>query len=483
MTDYLSITFGSTTAVPKAVEYDRCMIVGDGSPSTLDESTVYELDPSDWQTQLQDDGFAQGDQLYDSVSLFFSASPSPARAWAYAYISGAEQCYTDIPLEYVAGNVWEIPTKPPRRWNNNIERVRFYCCGDDIGTGFTWNYANGSQGIGFTPETDGAGNWTGRVTFTDGLSGASCGIVKPLTTDCKLTADYCIGSEGDIGEALKDYQINMVSLALVNSATLKNYSDNLFGSQLQDIMKMISVIAGKNCIWFYALPGDASPEEIIAGTSGATATPWVNLRQMIGARQDVAVIKAKPSAFNHDMATGYMAMTVISHPHQQMTFAEAHMGIQEQEPKINRTLWKDGAIASFMQRTELAGNPMFITFGFTFGSGDVSRIEGTRCRYIVAQTLTNNLWGLLAQRTTLMSYEGMQAIKARIKATFDILIQQKIVDGLEDVRIPIENDLLNNTAAGILARQQQRVPAVEIDYLWYTSVEHIMITQVDNVAT
>jgi len=52
-----------------------------------------------------------------------------------------------------------------------------------------------------------------------------------------------------------------------------------------------------------------------------------------------------------------------------------------------------------------------------------------------------------------------------------------------DVRIPIENDLLNNTAAGILARQQQRVPAVEIDYLWYTSVEHIMITQVDNVAT
>jgi len=479
MPDYLSITFGTTTAVPKAVEYDRCMVVGDGEPSTISESKIYELDPSDWQTQLQGDGFSDGDQLYDSVSLFFAASPSPNRLWAYAYISGAENCYTDIPLEYVEGTIWEIPTKPPRRFGSNIERVRFYCCGDDIGTGWTWNYADGSQGIGFTVDKDGAGNWTGRLTFGDGLSGATCGIVNPLTVDCKITADYCIGSEGDIGEAIVDFQINMISLALENESTLKNYEDNLFGSQLQDMMKMSSVISGKNCIWFYALPGDADPDDVITGTT----THWENLKNLLGARQDIAILKAKPSATNHDMATGYMAMTVISHPHQQMTFAESHMGIEEQEPKINRSKWKDAQIASIMQRTELAGDPMLITFGFTFGSGDVSRIEGTRCRYIVAQTLTNNLWGLLAQRTTLMSYDGMQAIKARIRATFEILMQQRIVDGLVDVRIPIEQDLLNNTPAGILARQQQRVPAVEIDYLWYTSVEHIMITQVDNVAT
>jgi len=97
MTDYLSIIFGTQSAAPKAVEYDRCMIIGDATSSTLSESKVYELAPDDWQTQLINDGFALGDQLYDSVSLFFGISPSPQRCWAYAHISGAEVCYTDIP--------------------------------------------------------------------------------------------------------------------------------------------------------------------------------------------------------------------------------------------------------------------------------------------------------------------------------------------------------------------------------------------------
>lgn len=479
MSEYLKIIFGTQSAVAKAVEYDRCMIIGNGDPSTLDESKVYELAPDDWNTQLADDGFEQGDQLYDSVSTFFSATPSPNRCWAYAHISGAQVCYEDVSLVYVDGNTWEIPIKPPRGWKSGTERVRFYCCGDDIGTGYTWNYANGSQGVEFTPETDDGGNWTGRVSFPNGLSGASCGIVKPLTYDCKVTADFCIGSEGDIGEAIETYQINMCSLALENEADLKNYSDNLFGSQLQDMMKMRSIIAGKNCIWFYSLPGDADPDDTIQGTSNT----WSELKNLLGARRDIAVIKAKPSATNDDQATAYMAMTVISHPHTQMTFAESYAGLEDQEKKINRSKWKDAQIACYMKRTELSGDPFLVTYGFTFGSGDAARIDGTRCLYIIAQTLINNLWALLARRTTLMSYDGMQDIRAVIEATFETLIQKKIVDGLVDIRIPIEEDLLNNTPAGILARQQYTVPAIEIDYEWYPGVEHIYITQVDNIST
>lgn len=477
MSEYIQITFGTSSAAPKAVEYDRAMIIGDATPSTLSESKIYELTPSNWESTLQADGFALGDTLYDSVSIFFSPSPSPQRVWAYAYLSGAETCYTDVPLDYVEGETWETPLRPPTRFGSNIERVKFYCC--DGGTGWTYNYADGSQGMPFTIEEDGAGNWTGRLTFDSGLSGADCGVVDPVLSSCEITVDFCIGSAGGIGEAIVDNQINLVSLALENEASLKNYADNLFGSQLNDIMTMTSAIAGKRCIWFYALPGDANPNDTIAETTNT----WGELKNLIGARSDIAVIKAKPSALNHDMATGYMAMTVVTTPHKQMTFAEPHMGIEQQEPLINRSKWKKAQIASIMKRTELAGEPFLVTYGFTFGSGDTARINGTRCQYILAQTLTNNLWALLAKRSTLMSYEGTVAIRDTIAATFKMLKDKNIIDGLVAVRIPIEDDLKNNTAAGRIARAQRTVPAIEIDYLWYTSVEKIVITQIENVAT
>jgi hypothetical protein len=478
MGDYISIIFGSSTATPKAVEYDKALVVGDGSPSTLTESKTYELLPSDWQSQLSDDGFEAGDQLYDSASIFFAASPSPQRLFVHAYLSGANESFEDVPLNYVSGNLWEIPLRPPERFKNNIERVRFYGC--DGGTGFQWNYADGSVGLSYDVEVDGAGDWNGQFEFDNGLSGISdVGVVKPLTSDCKITCDFVVGSRGNISEVIDEYGINLVSLALENDADLKNYTDNLFGSQLMDIMTMTSAISGKNCIWFYALPGDAEPTDTIESTSNT----WVELKNLIGARKDIAAIKAKPSVLNHDMATGYMAMTVISHPHQQMTFAEPHMGIQEQESKINRTKWKDGQIASVMKRTELAGDPYLITYGFTFGSGDASRIEGTRCQYIIAQTLINNLWGLLAKRETLMSVDGCDSVEASIRGTFKSLKDKGIVDGLKTVYIPIREDLQNNTAAGIVARQQQEIPVVEIEYLWYTSLEKITITRVANAAT
>lgn len=476
MGDFINILFGSSSAVAKAVEYDKALIVGDASPSTLSQSKTYELTPDDWDSQLQDDGFELGDQLYDSVALFFGASPSPQRVFVHAYLSGATNEYTDVSLEYVGGNTWQLPLRPPERFLNNIERVRFYGC--PAGTGFTWNYADGSQGIGFTVEEDGNGDWDGQLTFTNGLSGAS-GITKPLTTNCKITCDFVVGSRGNIGEIIEEYSVNMVSLALANNADLKNYTDNLFGSQLMDMMTMRSAIAGKNCIWFYALPGDADPSDTIQGTSNT----WSELKNLVGANKHIAVIKSKPSALNDDMATGYMAMTVISAPHQQLTFAEPHMGIEEQESKINRSKWEDAQIACIMKRNELSGNPFLIRLGFTFGSGDSSRIEGTRCQDIIAQTLINNLWGLLAKRETLMSVEGCDKVEAVIRGTFKSLKDKRVVDGIKNVIIPIREDLQNNTAAGLLARQQQEIADIEIEYLWYTSLEKIRITRAANVAT
>jgi len=477
MGDYIDILFGSSSAIPKAVEYDKAMIIGDGSPSTLSVSTVYELTPTDWASQLEDDGFALGDTLYNSVAIFFGISPSPQRLFVYAYIGGANVNYENVSLEYVGGDTWQVPLKPPESFLDGIQRVAFSGCPAGTGTA-VYNYADGSVGIGFTVELDGAGNWDGQLTFADGLSGTS-GITKPLTTNCKITCDFVVGTRGSVTEVIEDNTINLVSLALENTADLKNYADNLFGSQLLDIMTMRSAIAGKQCIWFYALPGDANPDDLITGT----ASTWAEFKGLVGARQDIAVIKVKPSSTNDDAASGYMAMTVTSPPHQQLTFAQPHFGIQAQENKINNSKFRDGQIACIMKRVNLAGEPYLITFGFTFGSGDTSKIEGTRCQYIIAQTLTNNLWGLLVKRETLVSVAGCDNVEAVIRETFKSLQAKRIVDGLVNVVIPIKDELLNNTAAGILARQQQEIPVAEIEYLWYTSLEKITITRAANVAT
>lgn len=479
MGEYLTIYFGTTSAAPKAVEWDRAMIVGDGSPSTLIESKVYELSADNWETQLTDDGFTSSDQIYKSVSTFFSADPVPNRAWAYAYVSGACTNYTEVPLNYVGGYTWEIPVKPPEAFIG-AERVRFFCC--EGGTGFTWNNADGSQGIGFTVEQDGAGNWTGQLTFDSGLSGAACGWVRKddLEAYCKITCDFRICSRGLISEAVDDYNINLISLALDVDPDEKNYTYNIFGSQVNDLMTIINAISGKRCIFFYALPGDAQPADLIAGGGGLY---WDNLKGLVGARNDFVAIKCKPSALEPDPSVGYMALTAIGHPHLTLTFAQPYWGIQTQEKAIDRSKFKDGQIACIMKRTELQGDPYLITYGFTFGSGDAARVNGQRCRNIIAQTLINNLWGLLAKRDTLTSYEGCQTIKDVIKGTFKTLKDQGIVDGFKSVKIPIEEDLKNNTAAGKIARAQHIIPAAEIEYYWYTTVEKIIITKVTNEAT
>jgi hypothetical protein len=476
MGEYLTIYFGTSSAAPKAVEWDKAMVVGDGSPA-LAATKVYELSSSTWDTELGADGFTSSDRLYKSVAMFFGATPSPDRLFVYAHVSGTVQTYGDIPLVYVSGNTWETPIKPVAGFQDGIEKVKFWGCGEDIESSGVENFANGASGVAFYVDKGVDGKWTGLLGFNNGLSG-TVGVVNPVTSDCKVTANFTAGTQSSLGTAIDEYGINMVALALDNSDAIKNFADNVFGSQLDDMMTIRNAIAGKNCIWFYCLPGNANPDDLITDTSNK----WSELKSVLGARDQIAVIKAIPSV-DDDMAVGYMAMTAISHPHKQMTFAEPHMGVQAQEPAINRGKWKDGQIGCIMKRTELSGNPFLVTYGFTFGSGDFSKIEGARCRIIISQSLINNLWGLLAKRETLMSYDGMQKIKAQIVATFNILQSQGIVDGLKSVKIPIEEDLANNTVAGQIARQQQTVPAVEIEYLWYTSVERIIITRAENVAT
>jgi hypothetical protein len=456
------------------------MIVGDGSPSTLSESKVYELSSENWQTQLNNDGFTSTDQLYKSVSTFFSADPVPDRVWAYAYVSGACTDYSDVPLNYVGGYTWETPLKPPDGFLAD-EQVTFYCCTGNKSIG-TVNKADGSAGIGFTVEQDGAGNWTGQLTFSNGLSGSNCGWIgaDDLEAYCKITCDFRVCSKGLISEAVDNYNINMMSLALDVDPDEKNYSYNIFGSQINDLMTALNAIAGKRCIFFYALPGDATSEDLITGAGGLY---WADLKSLVGARSDFAAIKCKPSALLPDPAAGYMALTAISHPHLTLTFAQPYWGIQEAEGGISRSKFKDGQIGCIMKRTELEGDPYLVTYGFTFGSGDAARINGQRCRNIIAQTLINNLWGLLAKRDTLMSYEGCQTVKDVIKGTFKTLKDQGIVDGFKSVSIPVESDLKDNTAAGRIARQQRTIPAAVIEYYWYTTIEKIIITKVSNEAT
>ena len=112
MGEFITIFFGESAPAPAAVEYDKSMIVGDGS-AQLSSSKFYAVTNTDWQTQLEDDGFSESEQIYKSVADFFSASPIPENLFVYAYVTGSSVDYSDMMLTKIDDTIWEIPSKPP----------------------------------------------------------------------------------------------------------------------------------------------------------------------------------------------------------------------------------------------------------------------------------------------------------------------------------------------------------------------------------
>lgn len=479
MGEYLTIIWDAETPAAAEVPWDNCMLVVQGDEAGVGSSTVIACTADDWSTQLINAGFSQSDQAYESASIFFAATPTPGcTLYVLALVSGNVATYTDQPLLKVTDYIYETAAKPPLGFVGT-EQVKYFPVSEN--TGYWTNTQDGAQGLGFTKVTDQLGNWNGQLNFINGLSGNV--IDKPPRTGSKITCSYKIGkATADVSDTIELYNINMMAVSYQNSKNKACYtsgdSNVYFGDMLTDIGRFTNAIAGKNCLLFYALPGGSAP-----GTSGCVlGSKWEDFRNLVGQREDVAPYKGKPSALNHDMAAGYMGMTAGTHPHTTMTFAAIHMGLQEQESLINRTFWNGGQIASPMARKELSGEPFLISHGFTLGVGYSSRINYVRCKYIISQNLVNGLWALLASRTVLMSYAGMQTVKNKIKGIFKTLQDQRIVDGLAYVRIPVESDLRKNTQAGRDARAARTIPSIEIGFYWFSSLEKIIITGIRNEA-
>ena len=483
MGEFITIFMGQPAPAPAAVEYDKSMIVGDGS-AKLASSKLYAVSNDDWQTQLEDDGFSDSEQIYKSVADFFAASPTPENLFVYAYVAGADTDYSNITLTKVDDTTWEIPSKPPEGWApsaTGIARARFYGC--PKGTGFKWNYQDGSTGLGFTVVKNSQNLWNGRLQFPNGLSGSD-GIVLEtnLGTNCKITVDFTIDPDkGGVGEKITDYDVSMVSLALENSQSLKNYSANVFGtSQVNDLDTMMSAIAGKQCIFFYAYPGDSNPEDLITGGGGVT---WESLKSIVGQREDFSGFKAKPSVTQDDMASGLMGMASATHPHTTLGFARPHMAIVEQEPLLNQGKWREAQTNYIIQKRHLAGAPFMIVRGFTFGTdANSDRINAVRCKYIILQTLRNGLWSLLASQSVRMSYKGIVKVEEYIRGIFAGLVGDDIVDSFAYVNIPLKYDFLAKNAASRIAAGKSEISGIRIGYYWNRSLEEIVVTALINEA-
>ncbi len=479
MGEFITIFFGPSAAAPAAVEYDKSMIVGDGS-AHLSSSKLYLLTQTTWETQLEDDAFTDSDQLYKSVADFFAASPSPEEVYAYAYVTGANVEYTNVPLTPVDDTIWEIPQKPPAGFGpggTGLERVRFY----HPGTGFQWNYSAGATGLAFTVYTDSQGNWTGQLAFPNGLTGQSGAAVIPPEANDKITVDFTMGTKGGVGQQIADYGINMVSLALANTPSIADYATNVFGTgQVDDLDTMMSSIAGKQCIFIYAIPGNAGPDDAISEGGGVK---WGSLKSIVGQREDFVAIKAKPSVTGDDMASGLLGICSSTHPHTGIGFARPHMAIQEKEPIINAAIWREAQTNYIIQRNELAGKPFMVVRGFTFGT-DVNsdRINAVRCKYIILQTLRNGLWSLLSSQTVRMSYKGMVKIERKIAAIFAQLVADDIVDKFVYVRIPLKANFLAGDAVAKAANASKVVSGIKIGYEWNSSLEEITISALINEA-
>jgi len=480
MGEFITIFFGASAAAPAAVEYDKSMIVGDGS-AHLSSSKLYLLTQDGWQGSLEDDGFSNSDQIYNSIADFFAATPSPERVYLYAYVSGDSVEWEDVPLSPINDTTWEIPSKPPNGFGpggTGLERVKFY---HPTSTGFQWNYSDGATGLAFTVLKDSQDKWTGQLQFPNGLTGQSGNIVKPLESDDKITVDFTMGSKGSVGDQISEYGINMISLALTNSSDIKNYTTNIFGTdQVNDLDTMMSAIAGKQCIFIYAYPGDANPSDEISGGGGVK---WESLKSIVGQREDFVGFKAKPSTTQDDMASGLLGICSATHPHTGIAFARPHMAIKEKEPIINQAKWKQAQTNYIIQKNELAGQPFMVVRGFTFGT-DVNsdRINAVRCKYIIVQSLRNGLWSLLSSQTVRMTYKGMVKIEEKIRSIFAQLVADDIVDKFVYVTIPLKANFLANDDVAKAANASKIVSGIKIGYEWNHSLEEITISALINEA-
>ena len=138
MGEFITIFFGPSAAAPAAVDYDKSMIVGDGS-SHLGSSKLYLLTKDGWDATLEDDAFTNSDQLYKSVADFFAASPSPEQVYAYAYVADGDVEWQNVPLTPIDDTIWEIPSKPPKGFypgGTGHKMVRFY---HPTSTGFKYH--------------------------------------------------------------------------------------------------------------------------------------------------------------------------------------------------------------------------------------------------------------------------------------------------------------------------------------------------------
>jgi len=476
MGEYITIIWDAETPAAAAVAWDNSMLVVHGSDASLTKTTVYAVTTDDWSTVLVNAGFTSSTQAYKSTANFFAASPIPGGdLYVLALVSGSIDIYSNVRMEKVTDYIYETPIKPPLGFYG-AEQVRYYPDADL--TGYWVNAADGSVGIGFTIEEDSLLNWTGRLEFADGLSGNEIDLI-PASIG-KITCSFRIGnSASDLSEKIEEYNINLLAVSYENSRTTENYtSDVYFGTQANDLSRFVNAIAGKNTLLFWALPGGAE-----VGESGiGFGVNWENLRNFTGQREDVSLFMAEPSSSNHDQAAGLMGMVAGTHPHTTMSYAVPHMGIQDESSKIDRSYWNDGQIISIMKNRKLAGDPYQLACGFTLGTGYSSRINYVRCKYIISANLINSLWELLSARTVLMSYAGMQLVKNKITGIFKTLQDQGIHDGLSYVKIPVEDDLRNNTAAGTAARLARTIPSIEIGFYWYSSLERIIITGIRNEA-
>jgi len=459
------------------------MIIGDKGSASITETTIYQMTSDTWQATLANAGFAITDQTYLSIGDFFGASPTPGCTLTLAiYVSGTVNCFANMPLVKVNETTYETPMKPPASFCSG-QFVRYFK--DQEEADFYKNFADGSVGTAFEIEVDGNNDWTGRLIFDDGLSYDAVNVDDPLDDDSKITIDFNVNAGMSVlSDAIDQYSINMVALSLENDNTKKNYSDVLFGNQLRNIAVVMNMVAGKDCLFFYNLPGDANATDSIVGLS--PDKKWHELKDFVGQREEFTPIKAIPassdSSLCDDMACGYMGMTAARHPHRQLTFSVPHMGIGDESSLVDRAYFKAGQIATVMTNRNLAGNPYMITYGFTFGTGYANRINYVRCKGIISQNLVNGIWELFASQEVLMDYDGMQIYKDKIRAIFKTLVDQGIVDSFAYVNVPIEEDFLANNAAATAARLKYEIPATEIGFYWFSSLERIVITSVKNEA-
>jgi hypothetical protein len=495
MVSFVEIAYGVELSYPPARSINAGSIIG--FSSVVPATNPFRVTSI---SSLTEAGIPTTSQLYKACVDFLAATAgTSAYAWAYA-VNGAGTSYNDVSLLgqiNTSNTTFYSPYYPLLSISGieiNYDNSGWY--GQQIyTTGVTSNAIDGkvlfTAGTGFIYSGVLEGLLSGFF-LQQGRDGIRADVIVPAISEgfnALLNPDYdfnifTFGYDQSLGTPLDPNQASAFKYASGQCYSTSGwFGDLLLGKNMATMFNS----AGKQCIFYTALPDSVREYSTITGYAGGTTysgSKFSDLPSLVGTTPYLAIFPAKQNSLGADPAEIAMGLTFKSTPRTSLMYAELPANSsQTVYPSDNETYaWRTAKMNPFIEIVRNGLKTWHIGGNNTFGSGREKDINFVRCRGLVKNMLMDNLQTLLLTRALKYDLKGIDAIIATIQATKQDAFNKGYIDGIGTTTVPIRSYIQNEAsldtgqkAVLLNARGSKVVGDIVTTFVWNGDIEAIVI--------